>query len=89
MVELYRKFHSQGKVSRALNSTSTTLIRKKAEANRIQDFWPFSVIFTPYMTIAKVLWDRLQQVRHDAIDGNQYAFIKGRHILDSIFIANE
>lgn len=77
------------KISKGLNSTFITLIPKKFEANRIQDFLPISLITAPYKRISKVLSNRIREVLHEVIKGNQYAFIKGRQIIDSILIANE
>lgn len=71
------------------NSTFITFIPKKIRANRFQDFRPISLISAPYKIIAKILSNRIWEVLHEVIVGNQYAFIKGRQILDSIFIANE
>ena len=42
-----------------------------------------------YKTIAKVLANRLKRVLDKVISKTQSAFIKGRQILDPIFIANE
>lgn len=42
-----------------------------------------------YKIIAKVLSNRIREVVYEAFDGNQFAFIKERNILDSFMIANE
>lgn len=42
-----------------------------------------------YEIIAEVLSNRIREVLHEAIDRNQFAFIKERNILNSILIANE
>lgn len=57
---------------------------KKIGANRIQEFRPISLTSALYKIIAKVLSNRIRDVLHEVIDGNQYAFIKERQILDSI-----
>lgn len=43
----------------------------------------------PYKTLAKVVPNRIREIIHEDIDGNQFAFVKDRNILDCIFIANE
>lgn len=69
------------KISRGLNSTFITLVPKKIGVNLIQDFNFISLISAPNKIIAKVLTE--------VIDGNLYAFIKGRQVLASVLIANE
>lgn len=89
LIDLLREVHSHGNISKSRNSTFITLPLKKARANRIQDFRSISFVSAPYKIITEVLSNRVQEVLLDVIDGNQYAFIKGRQILDSILIANE
>ena len=42
-----------------------------------------------YKIVAKILANTLKQVMHLIIDERQSAFIKGRHMLHSVLIANE
>lgn len=86
LIELFQEFHLNGKIPRNLNSNFITLIPKKIAAIRIQDFIPLS---GPYQIIANVLSNRIHTILHKVIDTNQYAFIKGRNILDSIPNVNE
>lgn len=65
-------------IFKALNNTFITLIQKKTRANTIQDFRPINIISVPYKIIAKVLSNRIREVIHQVVDGNQHAFIKGR-----------
>lgn len=85
-VNLLDEFHSNGIISRGLTLSP---IPKKVGANSIQDFQPISLVSASYKIISKVLSNRIREVLHEIIDGNQYAFIKGRQIVDSILIANE
>lgn len=86
LIELFQEFHLNGKIPRNLNSNFITLIPKKIAAIRIQDFIPLS---GPYQIIANVLSNRIHTILHKVIDNNQYAFNKGRNILDSIPNVNE
>lgn len=62
---------------------------KKTEAFTPQEFPPVSLISGVYKILVKVLSNRIKETLHEAIDGNQFAFIKVRNILDCILVANE
>lgn len=61
-----------------------TFIPKKTGASVIQDFRPISLI----SGLAKVTSNCIRKVLHEAIDGNQYAFVKDQNN-GRILIANE
>lgn len=82
-------FYSKGNISKDLNATFITLIPKRIVANKITEFRLISLILAPYKIIAKNLANRIREFIHEVVDGNQYAFIKGRQILDTILIVNE
>lgn len=83
-----RDFHKLEKLSGAYIPTSSSLFLKKTGAIRIQDFRAISLISAPHKIISKVC-NRIRGVIQDAVDGNQFAFIKGRQILDCVLIADE
>lgn len=56
IIDLLRDFHSNGKISRGLNSTFITLIPKNIGANR--NIRPISLISARYKIIVKVLSNR-------------------------------
>lgn len=65
------------------------LIPKKANPQKVGDFWPISLIGCMYKVLFKVLANMLRKVMHVLISEGQSAFIKGKQILDGIMIANE
>lgn len=71
------------------DSTFLTLIPKKEGASFTNDFRPISLISGPSKIIAKVLSNRMKDILHEVIDGNQFALVKERNTMDCIMIANE
>lgn len=83
------EFHENALWCRSLSATFTTLIPKKKGAMEIEDFRPISLVGSMHKLLAKVLALRLETVLREVILEYQCAFIKGRHIVDCSFIANE
>lgn len=69
LVDLSRECHLSGKISRGLNATFITFIPKRVVANCILSV---SLISAPYRIIAKVLSNRVREVLHEIIDGNNW-----------------
>lgn len=69
--------------------TFLILIPKKIEVSFTHDSQPTSLISCPYKVLAKVLLNRIKEVLNKTIDGNQFAFVKDRNIMDCILIANK
>jgi hypothetical protein len=72
-----------------LNSTFISLIPKVPGASELKDFLPISLVSGIYKIISKVLANRLRLVMNSSISIPRNTFVKGRQILDSVFIANE
>jgi hypothetical protein len=88
-MEIFAEFHAQGKFVKSLNSTFLSLIPKFNGAKEIKDFCPISLVGSVYKIIAKVLANRMKKVMDRIISKPQNTFVKGRQILDSVFIASE
>lgn len=55
----------------------------------VKDYRPISLIGVQYKIIAKLLANRLRVVIDCIISPEQFAFVKGRQILDGPFLVNE
>lgn len=86
---LFSEFYQNGKIPKGISTAFLTLIPKKVGASFASEFRPISTIFGPYKILAKVLSNRIKEILHEAIDENQFAFIKDRNIMDCMLIANE
>jgi hypothetical protein len=82
-------FHRNSKLSRGINSTFIALIPKVDSPQRVQDFRPIALVGCLYKILSKVLANRLRMYIGRVVSETQTAFVKGRHILDGILIANE
>jgi hypothetical protein len=89
IMAVFKEFHETEKFEKSLNATFVALIPKKAGAMEIKDFRPISLISGVYKIISKVLTSRLKSVMGKLVSQTQSAFVPGRQILDSIFMANE
>lgn len=85
----FKEFFKRGILNRSLVETYVCIILKKENANRVEDFRPFSLITSIYKILAKVLANRLRKVMPSTIFKVQGAFLAGRQILDQVLIANE
>lgn len=65
------------------------IILKFRNLKAVRDFRRISLIGCQYKIICKLLANRLEEVIVSVVSMNQSAFIKGRHILDGLFILNE
>lgn len=82
-------FFESGFILPNLNSSFVVLIPKVQEANSITQFRPIAMANFIFKIITRILSDRLAPIASRIILPHQYAFLKGRHISDCIFLASE
>lgn len=89
LVIAIQSFFHFGFLLTGVNSTILALIPKKTPAQTMKDFRPIACCNLLYKVISKLLSNRLKKILPLAIEPNQCAFIKGRLLLENIYLANE
>ncbi|KAL9687380.1 hypothetical protein QQ045_031781 [Rhodiola kirilowii] len=82
-------FWAEGRLNENINRTLITLIPKKKDAERIEDWRPISLCTVAVKIITKILASRLHHILDQVISPFQSAFIKGRIITDNFIVAHE
>ncbi|KAE8724823.1 hypothetical protein F3Y22_tig00009840pilonHSYRG00015 [Hibiscus syriacus] len=81
-------FHSSSLLP-AFNATSIILVPKSLNACMAKDFRPISCCSVVYKTITRIITTRLALIFPSMISPSQYAFVKGRNIVDNTLLAQE
>ncbi|GKU91868.1 hypothetical protein SLEP1_g5682 [Rubroshorea leprosula] len=89
VIDFIKEFHDKGRIVKGLNESFVVLIPKVSNPEKIEEFRPISLINVSYKILSKLLANRLRRVLEDIIGENQMAFIAGRHLPESVVIANE
>jgi hypothetical protein len=86
---VFTNFHAHSKFVKSFNASFIALIPKSHGTSDLADFRPINLVSGVYKIIAKALANRMSPVMEKIISKPHHAFVKGRHILDSVLIANE
>jgi hypothetical protein len=86
---MFDQFHGIGTIPMSFTSYFVVLIPKVNSPFTLGDFRPISLLGCMYKIIAKVLTARLARVMDRLVAHTQSAFLKGRHLVDSVLVVNE
>ncbi|WRX10499.1 Reverse transcriptase domain - like 10 [Theobroma cacao] len=89
IISFMAEFFRTGKLNPKFNALFITLVPKVSSPSSIAQYRPISLVGSAYKILAKVLAVKLKSVINSVVGNNQFAFVKGRQILDCSLIANE
>ena len=89
ILRFIHEFHVNGVFPRGCNASFIALIPKVSDPQHLNEYRPISLIGCMYKIVSKLLAKRMKKVLPTIIDETQYAFIEGRHLLQSALITNE
>jgi retron-type reverse transcriptase len=76
-------FHHQADL-KSINHSYITLVPKKDNPEKVNDFRPISLLNSSINMVTKLLANRLQTLAMEIVHENQYGFIKGKTIQDCL-----
>jgi len=86
---VFQDFHAHSKFLKSISATFIALVLKKPGAMDLKDFRAINLVSGVYKIIVEVLANRFRRVVEKVISKPHNTFVKGGHILDLVFIANE
>lgn len=79
-------FFDRGFLDKGSNATYISLIPKKEGAEHMLNFRPISLVGSTYKIISKCLALHLVEVLPGIVTKEQRAFLKGRSMVDEVFV---
>lgn len=89
ILQFFNDFHVSGSIPQGYNSSFIALIPKVINPSSPAHYRLISLMNALIKLLSKVLAARLKKLMAKLIAPNQSAFVKGRQITESIFLANE
>ncbi|KAK9077004.1 hypothetical protein SSX86_005339 [Deinandra increscens subsp. villosa] len=87
--EFVSDFFANSHIPLGCNSSFITLIPKTQSPCSFDDYRPISLVGMQYKILSKILANRLASVIEEVVSPEQFAFIRGRQILDGPLSLNE
>ncbi|XP_019429501.1 PREDICTED: uncharacterized protein LOC109337078 [Lupinus angustifolius] len=82
-------FFCSGNLARGCNASFIGLILKSSCLQGLGDYRPISLVGCIHKIFSKLMAGCLKKVLHSIISECQTAFLKGKYIMDGVFISNE
>eukprot|EP00253_Pinus_taeda_P012614 PITA_12614 len=89
ILSLVESSRSSGAIHPHTSSTLIALIQKNADPLTFKDFRPISLCNITFKIITKVIAERIKVYLAATLSNDQYAFLRGRSILDAVAITQE
>ena len=86
---LFHDFHCGRLPLHSLDFGVVTLLPKKSDAIKIEQYRPICLLNVSFKIFTKVLNNRLLHVAQKIVRPSQSAFLPGRHIMDGVLILHE
>lgn len=89
LVEMIRGFFLGDQLDKKITATSLVLIPKIKNTKGLSDFGPISLGSFSSKIITKIIASRLSRILPNIINEEQFGFVKGRQIHESIALAQK
>lgn len=87
--DVVKDFFTCGKMLKAINCATITLVPKCSNPSRIRDYRLIACCTTIYKLSSKILTNRMQHVIDNLVGKEQATFVPGRVISDNVILSHE